>query len=46
MKIMKVLRAIGNWILFLLTGKGELAEEMVEAGVLSYEGQGRDPNGR
>lgn len=43
---MKVLRAIGNFIVFILTGKGELAEEMVEAGVLSYEGQGRDENGR
>ena len=43
---MKVLRAIGNFIVFILTGKGELAEEMVDAGVLSYEGQGRDPHGR
>ena len=46
MKIMKVLRTIGNWILFLLTGKGELADEMVEAGVIDYGGQGRDPHGR
>lgn len=43
---MKVLRAIGNWILFLFTGKGELAEEMVDAGVIDYGGQGRDPRGR
>ena len=27
---MKVLRAIGNFIVLILTGKGELAEEMVK----------------
>lgn len=43
---MKVLRAIGNFIVFILTGKGELAEEMVDAGVIDYGGQGRDPHGR
>ena len=43
---MKVLRAIGNWIMLLMTGKGELAEEMVDAGVIDYGGQGRDPHGR
>lgn len=43
---MKVLRAIGNFILFILTGKGELADEMVEAGVIDYGGQGRDTYGR
>ena len=43
---MKVLRAIGNWIMLLMTGKGELAEDMVDAGVIDYGGQGRDPHGR
>ena len=43
---MKVLRAIGNFIVFILTGKGELAEEMVDAGVIDYGGQGRDEYGR
>lgn len=43
---MKVLRAIGNFIVFILTGKGELAEEMMEAGMIDYGGQGRDPRGR
>ena len=43
---MKVLRAMGNFIVFILTGKGELAEEMVDAGVIDYGGQGRDPHGR
>lgn len=43
---MKVLRVIGNFIVFILTGKGELAEEMVDAGVIDYGGQGRDPHGR
>jgi hypothetical protein len=43
---MKVLRAIGNFIVFILTGKGELAKEMVDAGMIDYGGQGRDPHGR
>lgn len=42
----KILIHIGNVIMFLLTGKGALADEMIEAGVLDYSGQGRDSNGR
>lgn len=43
---MKILKTIANNILFILTGKGPCADEMIEAGVLSYEGQGRDKYGR
>jgi hypothetical protein len=43
---MKILKNILNWFVFLLTGKGELADEMVENGVVSFEGQGRDKFGR
>lgn len=43
---MKALRRIGDWIVFILTGKGRIADEGVEAGVITYEGQGRDENGR
>ena len=43
---MKIFKNILNWLVFLLTGKGELADEMVENGVVSFEGQGRDKFGR
>ena len=36
---MKILKNILNWFVFLLTGKGELADEMIELGLISYEGQ-------
>jgi hypothetical protein len=45
-KFVKVLKAIGNEIVFLLTGKGELADEMIEKDLISYEGQGRNKNGK
>lgn len=35
-----------NFVLFLLTGKGDFANEAIEAGVISYEGQGRDKYGK
>ena len=43
---MKILKNILNWFVFLLTGKGELAAEMIELGLISYEGQGRDKYGK
>ena len=33
-------------ILFLLTGKGEVANKAIEEGLISYEGQGRDKYGK
>lgn len=42
----KILVHIGNAIMFLLTGKGALADEMIESGVIDYSGQGRDEHGR
>ena len=42
----KILVHIGNVIMFLLTGKGALADKMIEAGVIDYSGQGRDEHGR
>ena len=36
---MKILKNILNWFVFLLTGKGELADEMIELGLIYYEGQ-------
>ena len=43
---MKILKNIFNWFVFLLTGKGELADEIIELGLISYEGQGRDKYGK
>ena len=45
-KAVKMMKAIGNWFVFLLTGKGEFANEMVDAGLVDYSGQGRDEYGR
>ena len=42
----KFLRAVLNTIVFILSGKGELADEMIAAGVINYSGQGRDCYGR
>ena len=43
---MKVLKNVLNWFVFLLTGKGEIADEAIREGVISYEGQGRDEFGK
>lgn len=40
------MKKIIDCIMFLLTGKGPLADEMVNEGVISYEGQGRDKYGK
>jgi hypothetical protein len=40
------MKKIFDFVMFVLTGKGALADEMVDAGVLSYEGQGRDKHGK
>ncbi len=39
-------KKIINVIVFVLTGKGEIADEAVREGIISYEGQGRDKFGR
>lgn len=43
---MKILKNILNWFVFLFTGKGELADEMVDEGLIDYSGQGRSKNGK
>lgn len=45
-KFVKVLKAIGNEIVFLLTGKGDAANEMIENGAIDFSGQGRDKYGK
>ena len=42
----KIIKKVLDWIIFIMTGKGDLANEMIEAGVLDYSGQGRDKYGR
>ena len=43
---MKILKNILNLFVLLITGKGKFADEAVEAGVVSFEGQGRDKFGK
>lgn len=43
---MKILKNILNWFVFLLTGKGEIADDAIREGLISYEGQGRDKFGK
>lgn len=43
---MKILKNILNWFVFLLTGKGEVANEAVDDGLIDYSGQGRDEYGK
>ena len=45
-KMKKIIKKVLDWIIFIMTGKGDLANEMIEAGVLDYSGQGRDKYGR
>ena len=46
LKKMKILKNVLNWFVFLLTGKGELANEMVDEGLIDYSGQGRNEYGK
>ena len=43
---MKVLKKILNIIIFILTGKGPIADEAVNEGLIDYSGQGRDKYGK
>lgn len=42
----KTLKRILDWIVFILTGKGAVADEGVEAGIIDYSGCGRDTYGK
>lgn len=43
---MKILKNILNWFVFLLTGKGEIANEAVNEGLIDCSGQGRNKFGK
>lgn len=45
-KIKKILKAIVDVTVFILTGKGEIGESGVAEGILDYSGQGRNEYGR
>lgn len=42
----KFLKSMVDWFVFLLTGRGEIANEAIEKGLIDYSGQGRDRYGR
>lgn len=41
-----VVKTFWNWLVFLLTGKGEITDNAVEDGLINHSGQGRDKYGR
>ena len=43
---MKILKSILDYLIFSLTGKGKMAEEMVDKGLIDYSGQGRNKYGK
>lgn len=43
---MKILKRVLDWFVFLLAGKGKVAEEMVYKGLIDYSGQGRNKYGK
>ena len=43
---MKTLKKILNIIIFILTGKGPIANEAIDEGLIDYSGQGRDKYGK
>ena len=42
----KILKAIINIFVLILTGKGRLADEAVDDGICDFSGQGRDRHGK
>lgn len=41
----KFINRVFDWIVFLLSGKGVIADDGVSDGILDYSGQGRNKNG-
>ena len=39
------MKRVIDFIVFLFTGKGDFAKDAIDAGLVSYEGQGRDKYG-
>ena len=43
---MKLIKRILDWFTFILTGKGPIADEVIERGLIDYSGQGHDKYGK
>jgi hypothetical protein len=41
----KAFKKVLDWFVFILTGKGDIANEAVDAGLCDFSGQGRDKYG-
>ena len=42
----KFLKRVANWFVFLLTGKGPIADEAVDNDIVNSSGQGSDKYGK
>lgn len=45
-KIVRVLKRLGAWIVFIFTGKGPILKESVDEDLVDLSGQGRDKYGK
>jgi hypothetical protein len=45
-KVVEIIVRAFDWFMFLLTGKGKLADEMIDEGLIDYSGQGRNEFGK
>lgn len=45
-KEVNFMQTVLDWIVFVLTGHGNIARQGVDAEILSFEGQGRDKHGK
>ena len=43
---MKLIKRILDWFMFIFTGKGPIADEAIERGLIDYSGQGHDKYGK
>lgn len=43
---MKLMQKIANLFVFMLTGKGKIAERAVDEGLIDYSGQGKNKYGK
>lgn len=40
------MKAIWNWIVFIFTGKGKVAADAADEGLIDHSGQGRNKSGQ
>lgn len=44
--VRNTIKRVADWFMFLLTGKGKIADEAIDEGLIDYSGQGRDKYGK